>query len=184
MFGVHYNSVVNAFLKEEEVKDKAILDIGSLVINSRSARFIVAPYEPKEYIGIDTISGVGVDKVCCIEDLLVEYGEEKFDIILMTAMLEVTKDYQSAISAAKRLCKKNGIMILTARTGRHPKDLQRNEYWRYEEDDIQTLFADCNIVMKANDSNFTEIFFKIIKPQDVIEINYEHIELYSSILNR
>ncbi len=184
MFGMQYNDCIRQFLKKEEVYNKRIVDVGSFVINNTSPRFAIAQYEPAEYVGIDIIAGAGVDKVCTVEDFLLAYGEETFDIVFMSAIFEVAKDYKSVISSAKRLCKKNGIIILTARTDKHPENVPMNEYWRYEQEDMRNLFRDCNIVMEGNDAKFTEIFLKLVKPQEFVECNYDGIALYSPILKR
>lgn len=184
MFKLEYHQAISKFLNKEEIYGKRTMEAGSLVINKISPRFIVAPYEPEVYIGLDLVDGPGVDQVISVEDFLQEHGEAGFDLIFMSAVLETAKDYAGTISAIKRLCKSNGIIILTARTNNHPLADPVNECWRYEIEDIQTLFSDCRIEMMAEDAKHTEVFFKIVKPQNFVEIDYGKIQLYSPILQK
>jgi len=97
-------------LKKEEIEGKRVIKIGSLDVNG-SLRPLIESYNPKEYIGIDIVKGPGVDRICKVENLVEEMGQNAFDIVVSIELLEHVKDWRKAISDIKGVCKKEGGII-------------------------------------------------------------------------
>ncbi|WP_217423095.1 class I SAM-dependent methyltransferase [Methanocella conradii] len=95
-------------LKKEEIEGKRIIEIGSLDVNG-SLRPLLESYNPKEYIGVDIVKGPGVDKVCNVENLVEEFGENVFDVVISTELLEHVKDWRKAISNMKKNVKRGDL---------------------------------------------------------------------------
>lgn len=103
-------------LKKEEIEGKRVIEVGSLDVNG-SLRPLIESYNPKEYIGIDIVKGPGVDRICKVENLVEEMGQNAFDIVVSTELLEHVKDWRKAISDIKGVCKKEGgIILITTRS--------------------------------------------------------------------
>jgi len=56
-------------LKEEDVRGKSVIEVGSLDVNG-TLRSIIAPLGPARYVGVDLEAGPGVDVVCDATQLL------------------------------------------------------------------------------------------------------------------
>jgi len=91
-------------LSKEEIQGKRVIEVGSLDVNG-SLSPLLKSYNPKEYIGIDIVKGPNVDKICKVEDLVEEFGEDTFDVVISTELLEHVKDWKRAVSNIKRVCK-------------------------------------------------------------------------------
>lgn len=178
MIDIIYSLFIKSVIEVSQVKAKRIIELGSLIRNKNSVRFEIAKYEPSEYIGIDKQAGLGVDQVCLMEETDCLFEVESFDVVIVTAGLEEVEDYAKTISVLKRLCKKNGVIILKTRTPACCDRTGEDDVWRYELPDIETLFADCQVKNHGSDTAGTTIFTQIIKPENFVEIEYENIELY------
>ncbi|MDI6895984.1 class I SAM-dependent methyltransferase [Methanocella conradii] len=170
-------------LKKEEIEGKRIIEIGSLDVNG-SLRPLLESYNPKEYIGVDIVKGPGVDKVCNVENLVEEFGENVFDVVISTELLEHVKDWRKAISNMKKICKEGGFILITTRSKGFHYHGYPYDFWRFEIDDMMNIFQDCEILALEKDSSAPGVFIKAKKMNNFNEIDLSSYALYSIILNR
>src|SRR5690349_17323732 len=118
--------------KKDFIKNPGkVLEIGSKDITGSVKEFFL---DSKEYIGIDSELGFGVDKILDAHDILKEWKPSSFDILICCEMLEHDSAPFTTFEIMEKAVKKNGYLIVTTPTfgfplHRHPKD-----YFRYGED--------------------------------------------------
>lgn len=169
-------------LNEEEIEGKNILEVGSYVING-GLRPIVESWKPAKYVGVDIEKGLGVDVVCNAEELLDKFEKNSFDIVLSTELLEHVKDWRKAISNIKNICKPNGIILITTRSYGFGYHAYPFDFWRYELEDMEKIFSDCEILVLEKDPA-KGVFIKVKKPNNFIENDLSNYELYSIVANK
>lgn len=170
-------------LKKEEIGGKRVLEVGSLDING-SLRPLVESCNPREYLGIDIVEGPGVDKICKVEDLTEEMGENVFDVVISTEMLEHVKDWRKAVSNLKNICKEGGIILITTRAKGFRYHAYPYDFWRFEMSDMENIFSDCEILVLEKDLSQPGTFIKVRKPKNFNEKDLSDHALYSIILKR
>jgi len=166
-----------------EVTGRRILEVGSYDVNG-SIRRIWETWEPAEYIGVDIISGPGVDIVCGAEEIVTKFGENRFDIVVSTEMLEHARNWRAAISNMKRVCNCGGIILITARGFGMPYHSWPYDFWRYEKQDMKAIFSDCEVLALEADTGDPGVLLKARKPIDFRERDLSHYELYSIVSGR
>lgn len=164
-------------LSREEVEGKKVIEVGSGDVNG-SLRPIIESWKPALYVGVDVQHYPGVDVVCNVADIVKEFGEEVFDIVVSTELLEHVRDWRKAISNMKRVCNPGGVLIITTRSygfGYHgfPYD-----FWRYEVEDMRAIFADCDILALERDKEMPGVFLKARKPAAMVETDTRGYDLY------
>lgn len=170
-------------LTPKEVKNKSVIEIGSINING-SLRPLIESYKPAEYIGVDIVKRKGVDIVCSAENILDRFGKKKFDFVISTEMLEHVKNWKKIVSNIKNICKPGGIILITTRSYGYPYHSYPNDFWRYELNDMKTIFSDCDIISLESDFLEPGVFIKLRKPKNFIENDISDYALYSVILNK
>jgi len=165
-------------LQDDEIRDRRVLEVGSLDING-SLRSFVESRKPSVYIGIDIVEGPGVDIICDAENLLGKFEEESFDLVISTETLEHVRDWRKVISNIKKLCKPDGLILIT--TVRFGESFHACSYgfWRYEPEDMENIFSDCKI--QSLETCSTNVFLKVGKPQTFREKDLSNYELYSIV---
>jgi len=137
-------------LSESEIKGKSVIEVGSYNVNG-SLRTYITSLKPQSYLGVDISEGPGVDKICKAEDLVTMFGENSFDIVISTEMLEHVEDWRIVIHNLKMLLKENGILLITTRSKGFAYHGYPHDYWRYELEDMKQIFRDCDILFLAPD---------------------------------
>ncbi|MCE5214163.1 MAG: class I SAM-dependent methyltransferase [Methanobacterium sp.] len=170
-------------LKKEDVEGKKVIEIGSYDVNG-SIRSIIESLNPAEYMGVDLEEGPGVDRVCCAEEIINCFHEEAFDVVISTEMIEHVKDWRKVISNIKKICKPGGIILLTTRSYGFPFHPSPTDFWRFEYEDMESIFSDCEILVLEKDREFPGVFIKVRKPFRWKEKDLSHHMLYSMITNR
>jgi len=179
-------SVMEFFIEnvvDEEIRDKRILEVGSQYI-SGSVRPFIQRLHPKEYIGIDIEYGKYVDLILDAEKLCTYFGEECFDVVISTEVLEHVRDWRIVIENMKSVLKKNGYIYITTRSIGYPFHSYPYDFWRYEMDDFLKIFSDFKIIILQRDSGPPGVFLKAIKPDKYIPIDLFNMELYSMIIGK
>lgn len=167
-------------LKEEDIRNKSVIEVGSLDVNG-SLRPIVEAFHPHSYIGVDICKGQGVDLVCNVKDLLERFGSEAFDVLISTELLEHILDWRQAVSNFKRILKPNGILLITTRSRGFEYHGYPFDFWRYEITDMKEIFSDFNIEAIEKDSLSPGVFIKARKPNVFRENDLSGYRLYSII---
>jgi len=167
-------------LKKEEIAGKRVIELGACEVNG-SLRPLIESYGPAEYVGVDIVAGPGVDVVCPAEKVLEKFGPASFDIVITTEMLEHVRDWRTAISNIKNICRPNGIILITTRSIGFIYHAHPHDFWRYETSDLERIFADCQIEKLESDKMDPGVFLKARKPADFIETDLRPISLFSII---
>ena len=159
-------SVLNFFDTEvpKALYKGRIIEVGSLIVNG-TVKDIVMTSEPAEYIGIDFVDGDGVDKVMNAENLVKEFGENSFDTVISTEMLEHAVQWRECVNQMKLICKK-WIVITTRSPGFGYHEYPTDE-WRYTITDMANIFRDFKIHRLVTDPQVDGVFMiaeKIGKP--------------------
>jgi len=140
--------------------------------------------EPKSYIGVDIISGPGVDKICNANELISCFGVESFDYVICTELLEHVNDWKNVISNLKGVLKPGGRIFISTRSRGFGYHGFPNDFWRYEIDDFQIIFSDFDIQCLARDIGIPGILFWGKKPKVFTEIDLSDYKLWSIIKRR
>jgi SAM-dependent methyltransferase len=176
--------VRTSFLNEQ-LNGARILEVGSLNVNG-SPRQVVTELGPAEYIGVDIVEGSGVDMICEATHLVEQFGENAFDAVVSTEMLEHVQDWRAVISNLKRVVRPGGILVVTTRSKGFPLHAYPYDFWRYEQSDLRVLFADFSIELLENDLPTSPgVLVKARKPSnDFVELELAHYRLHSVVRNR
>ena len=174
---------IGKYLHDAEVRDLSILEVGALDVNG-SVRPLLTRFDPKHYLGVDMQEGTGVDDVCSAEDLVVRFGENAFDVVVSTEMLEHVFDWRCVLHNLKRVLKPNGLLLITTRSIGFKYHAYPYDFWRYQLDDMRVLFADYDIIELIDDPLSPGVFLKARKPQNFTETNLDTHALFSMITSR
>ncbi len=167
----------------EEFNNKAIIEVGSKEFNG-SVRPVVTNFgNPSSYIGVDVSSGKYVDMIVPAEKLVEKFGENAFDVVISTEMLEHAFDWKTVIDNLKRILKPNGTIFITTRSFGFPYHGYPFDFWRYEPEDMKRIFADFKIQYLHYDAETIGVRLKAKKPCNwrPSELNYE---LYSIAIGK
>jgi len=170
-------------INREDIQGKSVLEVGSLDING-SLRPIVEIYHPYSYIGIDIINGHGVDVICDSNQICAYFGQETFDCIIATELIEHVRDWKDTISNFKNALKSNGIILITTRSKGFHFHGYPYDYWRYEVKDMRAIFSDFHILALETDKLSPGVLLKARKPVEFVEFNTNDYQLYSIIKNK
>ena len=170
-------------LHREDITRKSVIEVGSCNVNG-SFRDHVRYFGPASYLGVDAAPGPGVDQVCPAEQLVETFGPECFDLLISTEMLEHVRDWPSVITDMKQLVKPNGMVVITTRSFGFPLHCYPDDYWRYETEDMQRIFADFHIRALMPDPSEPGVFLKVVRPPGWSPADLKSIELYSMKLER
>jgi len=169
-------------LKKEEVEGKRVLEAGSSDVNG-SIKPFVAVYGPAEYIGTDISAGKGVDVVCDVNDIVQRFGENSFDVVVSTEMLEHARNWRGAVHNMKAACRPGGVVVITTRSVYCPYHGHPFDFWRYEIEDMRHIFSDFKIEKLEKDPGMG-VFIKARKPDIWAENDLAGYRLYSILANR
>jgi len=172
-----------ANLREEDVRDKAIIEVGALDVNG-SVRPIVEALGPGSYIGVDLQKGPGVDLICDSHDLLDRFGYAVFDLLISTELLEHVRDWRKVITNFKHILKPNGVLLITTRSKGFGPHGHPFDFWRYEVEDMETIFSDFSIEVIEKDPLSPGVFVKARKPNMFIETRTANYGLFSIITGK
>lgn len=155
-----------------EVVNQRVLEVGAYDVNG-SLRPYVESLRPSSYLGVDLVPGPQVDQVCSVYDLVTRFGAEAFDVVICTESLEHMEDWRRAISNMKRVLKPGGKLLVTTVGKGFPYHAHPGDYWRFEPEDMQRIFADFQLDLletapAAIDSH--SVFVSATKPKNFREV--------------
>jgi SAM-dependent methyltransferase len=156
-----------SYINLKDVLGKRVIEVGSNNVNC-SLRPIVEAMEPHEYIGVDIVEGPGVDLLCSAENLVKEFGEESFDLVISTEMLEHVQDWKQSINNMKKICRPNGVILITTRSIGYPFHGHPADFWRFEKEDMESIFSDFEIARLEKDEIRPGVFVKAVKPENCL----------------
>jgi SAM-dependent methyltransferase len=180
--GWDLETVKNA-LAPRDVRGKRVLEVGSLDVNG-SVRGDIVALAPAEYVGIDIRPGPGVDVLCDAGDLVERFGENAFDVVVSTELLEHARDWRRIISNIKRVTRPNGVMLVSTRS--YGVDFHRRpfDYWRYQKEDFEKIFSDVVVEDLLLDPTDPGLLIKARKPAAFVERDLSDLALYSILRRR
>jgi len=150
-------------IRAEDITGKRVLEVGALDVNG-TVRPIVEAFKPKEYIGTDMMEGKGVDFVCDASNLVGRFGEESFDCVICTEVMEHLENWKISVSNIKRILKPGGFLFVTTRAPGFPPHDFPCDYWRYRMLDIKIIFGDLDLESLELDGWGPGIFMAARKP--------------------
>jgi len=171
-------------VRPSEFHGKRVLEIGSKYVNGSVRPFVERFLEPKKYLGIDVEPGKFVDMVVPAEDIVKCFGEESFDVIISTEMLEHVRDWRLVINNMKAALKREGYLYITTRSHGFPCHGFPHDFWRYETDDVLKMFSDFEIIALTEDHEAPGVFLKARKPLAYAPTDLSNIAIYSIVLGK
>jgi SAM-dependent methyltransferase len=170
-------------LRAEDVRGRRILEVGSHDAVG-VVRNILTRHEPVDYVGVDIASGPGVDVVCSAEGLLAKFGPESFDVLVTTEVLEHVRDWRAVVHNLKGVLRDGGVLVGTTRSPGFEFHGYPLDFWRYDTDDIRTIFGDLNIETLEKDPDDPGVFFRARRPTPLHERDLTNWCLYSIVRRR
>lgn len=121
-----------------------VLEIGSLDVNGNVREFFS---DAEDYIGIDMMSGKGVDKVMEAHGILKVWPKETFDTVLCLEMLEHDNAFWKTVDIMHKVLKKGGFLVVSTPTFGFPLHRFPKDYFRFGEDAYkEIIFKDFKIL--------------------------------------
>jgi SAM-dependent methyltransferase len=144
-------------LTPEIVAGSNVLEVGSLIVQE-TARARVEPHGPRKYIGVDIVEGPGVDVVCPVENLRNRFGEESFDVVFATEVMEHIRDWRTAVRNMTAVLRVGGLLLITTRSPGYPYHGSPHDYWRYDTADFSRIFAGWQLIALQDDPDRPGVF--------------------------
>lgn len=167
-------------IRQEEVRDKDVLEVGAMNVNG-SVRSFIEGLSPRKYLGVDIAKGEGVDETCNITELVSRYGEKSFDLVIATEVVEHVRQWQLAVSNLKCVLRTKGLLLLTTRSRGFPYHGYPHDFWRYEVTDMNVLFSDMLIEANVRDPSMPGVFVRARRPQHFDETDLSAYRLFSMV---
>jgi SAM-dependent methyltransferase len=166
-WGGNMHGSVMAYLRRMvtrgEVQGKDVLEVGSYNVNG-TPRDVFIPFSPKQYLGVDQGAGPGVDRVLEASNLTLALGENAFDVVISTEMLEHAQHWRQAVSNLKAVTKPGGLLFVTTRGPGFPYHGFPHDHWRFTVEDFKRIFGDMEILDVSKDPEAPGVFLKCRKP--------------------
>lgn len=160
-----------------DINQKRVIEVGSYDVNGSWAARLKG-YDPELYIGVDIEDGENVDIVVPVSQLTYMFGENSFDVVISTEMIEHVEDWRSAVDQLKSVCRVGGILCLTSRGIGMVHHGYPDDWWRFQIKDIYRAFMDFDISYLEADKELPGFFFKGVKT-DRPKVDLTAINVYS-----
>ncbi len=170
-------------LSSADAAGRFVLEVGSRDLNG-SLRPMVEALGPGRYVGVDIAPGLGVDELCDATEVVARFGEEAFDLVISTELIEHVLEWRTVVSNLKRVLRINGVLLLTTRSRGFGYHGFPHDYWRYEADDVRAVFGDMRIEALETDRLAPGVFLRARKPAAFREADLASYELFSVLTGR
>lgn len=174
---------VATHLSAAEIRGRSVIEVGALDVNG-SASSMLKALGPASYLGVDMQHGPGVDEICPAEKLISHFGENRFDVVLSTEMMEHVFDWRVVLHNLKGILKPGGLLLITTRSLGFGYHAFPYDFWRYQTEDMRILFSDLRILELMDDPLSPGVFVKAQKPLEFKECDVSKVALHSMITNR
>jgi SAM-dependent methyltransferase len=175
---------VNAHLTHVDVRGRNVLEVGARDVNG-SVRPLIEALGPASYVGVDLQVGPCVDLLCDATRLEERFGQARFDVVVSTEMVEHVKDWRGAFHNMKSVLRPGGLILVTTRSRGFPIHGYPWDYWRYEQSDMEQIFADFEVLAIENDPESPGVFVIAKKPSSPFHsVEMAGIQLFSVIVGR
>jgi SAM-dependent methyltransferase len=177
---------VRRHLSGDEVRGATVLEAGSRAVGGplQSVRPMLEALGPARYVGTDIEHGAHVDEICDAGHLRARFGDDSFDVVVTTEMLEHARDWRAVVSNLKHVTKPGGSLVITTRSHGFPHHAWPSDYWRYELSDMEELFCDFTIVALEPDLEAPGVCMKARKPAQFRERDISDYALFSMVKQR
>jgi SAM-dependent methyltransferase len=165
----------------EGYHDARVLEVGSFDVSGGYRSLVELHGGFSSYTGVDIVEGPGVDQVCDACDVVSCFGEDSFDVVINTDLLEHVRDWRTVVSNLKRVCRPGGVIILTTRSRGCGYHAVPYDFWRFETTDIKEIFADFELMDIEKDPREPGVFAKMRKSLDFVERDLSDYHLYSIV---
>ena len=165
---------IQAFRQEHPEAFPRVLEVGSRIAGLGGGEEIRTYFgDATEYIGSDMEGGPNVDIVVNGHDLVKEFGENSFDMVLCLDTLEHDDAFWLTAEQMRRVVKPGGWMIICTPGPHCPEHNHPGDYWRFMPQSMQQLFGNfAEFIMESpcfdpsnhRPENFCEIMGKGMKP--------------------
>ncbi len=162
----------------EDVYQKNILVISNLYNEESIRQLFISAYGSELNI-----------KRCGANEIQETAMKEKFDVIFHLDGLEAERCFPKVVSDMKAVCRGDGIILLITRTpdddsssidvSHYEEFFHYEDYWRYDLDDLQELFSDCQLLSTIYDDEEPFVAAKFIKPLKFNECSAQNIPIYN-----
>lgn len=135
-----HHTVINfaqRMLNREYVTGRYVLEVGAYDVNG-SVRPIVESLDPACYLGVDQVSGPGVDQVANCENLVNAVGD-KWDVVITTEMLEHVDDWRKCMRELAKAVVPGGHLLITTRSPGFPYHAYPVDNWRYTQENMHDI---------------------------------------------
>ena len=140
-----------------DLSGKRVLEVGARDVNG-SLRPHAESFAPARYIGVDIKPGAGVDELLDATRLLERFGPNSFDVVIATEIIEHVRDWRTVIDNIKSVVRPGGIVLITTRSLGFHYHGYPYDYWRYEPEDMEAIFADWDIERLERDAEAPGVF--------------------------
>lgn len=126
-----------------------MLEVGSLDVNG-TVRSVLGQ-AVSSYYGVDIRPGPGVDEVLDVARLSERFGEQAFDLVTSTEMLEHCFDWQGALFQMLNVLRPDGLFLLTTRSPGFPLHDHPADHWRFEKEELARLLEPVGVILELED---------------------------------
>lgn len=126
-----------------------VLEVGARDVNG-SVRALLQPVS-SEYTGVDIEAGPGVDQILDAENLVMTFGEARFDFVISTEMVEHVRNWPVVFTQLLSVVKPGGLLAITTRSPGFEMHGYPEDYWRYTQEDMKTIFSGVASILDMRD---------------------------------
>jgi len=169
---------VPTVLLGREIVGAHILEVGSHDVNG-TVRPLIEAHGPASYRGVDRTPGPNVDRVVPVDRLVEWFGEDRFDIVISTEMLEHVDDWRTAMTQMASVTRPGGSLVVTTRSRGFPFHPFPVDNWRFSAGLLAEAMetVGCDVVELYDDPQFPGMFCKARRTGPIGSLDHLEAEL-------